>query len=124
LYRDSLSTLVQTLAGLWDEAAALRSAATLRDLGWDPAADAYDAACALAQCIPVVERDHPVDYQRRQQQAKVYADRALAMLRLAAARGFADLGRLRKDNDLDPLRQRPEFQQLLAELEAKPKAEP
>jgi len=50
-----------------------------------------------------------------------YADQAMAMLRDAVAKGFKDAAHMKKDTDLDPLRQREDFQKLLAELEAKAK---
>jgi hypothetical protein len=45
-----------------------------------------------------------------------YAVRAMATLRRAVAEGFRDLNTLRKDEDLDPLRSRPDFQALLLDL--------
>ena len=43
-YRNSLEELTQACAGLGDRPAALAAATQRRDLGWDPAADAYSAA--------------------------------------------------------------------------------
>ena len=43
--------LAQSCAGQGDRPAALAAAAKLRDLGWDPAADAYGAAWTLARCV-------------------------------------------------------------------------
>src|SRR5262249_15328930 len=55
-------------------------------------------------------------------QREAYAGRALALLRRAQAAGFfgdrANVERLKRDTDLDPLRQREDFQKLVAELEA------
>jgi tetratricopeptide (TPR) repeat protein len=117
-YRNNLLHLIPCCAGLQDQAAAVRAAQTLRDLDWDHAVNAYDAACCLALCIPVVEKDPQADAGRRQQQARFYGDQALAMLRIAVARGFKDAALMKKDTDLDPLRQRDDFQKLLAEVEA------
>jgi hypothetical protein len=58
------------------------------------------------------------DAGRRQQQARFYADQALAMLGTAVARGYKDLALMKKDTDLDSLRGRDDFRKLLAELEA------
>jgi tetratricopeptide (TPR) repeat protein len=116
-YRNNLLTLITSCAGLQDQAAAVRAAETLRDLDWNPAGNAYDAACGLARCIPVVEKDTQADAGRRKQQARFYGDQALAMLRTAVARGFKDAAHMKTDTDLDPLRDREDFQKLLAELE-------
>jgi hypothetical protein len=117
-YRNHLGTLIASCAGLQDQASAVRAAQTLRDLGWDPAGNAYDAACALALCIPLVEKDPHADAGRRHQQARFYGDQALAMLRTAVAKGYKDAANLKKDTDLDPLRGRDDFRTLLAEVEA------
>jgi tetratricopeptide (TPR) repeat protein/aminoglycoside phosphotransferase (APT) family kinase protein len=45
------------------------------------------------------------------------ADRALATLRRAIAAGYRNLDWMRRDTDLDPLRKRPDFQKMLADLE-------
>jgi hypothetical protein len=46
------------------------------------------------------------------------ADRAMAWLERAAAAGFRDAAHAARDKDLDALRERPDFQRLLAGLEA------
>ena len=51
--------------------------------------------------------------------AEQYARRAVALLRQAAQKGFRDIAHLKKDTDLDGLRQRTDFQQVLVDLEAK-----
>src|SRR5262249_1334148 len=56
-YRTYLFALAKVNVRLKDGHAAVRAAEALRDLGWDPPADAYDAACALGRCIPVVPKD-------------------------------------------------------------------
>jgi serine/threonine-protein kinase len=118
-YRNNLHALVQTLAGLRDPAAAQEAAARLRELAWDPARDAYEAATALAQCIPIVEKDTGLSADERRRQAQAYADQVMAMLRHAVTNGYTNAGRLRNDTDLDPLRQRQDFQKLLADQDAK-----
>jgi hypothetical protein len=47
-----------------------------------------------------------------------YADRAVELLRRAVEAGYKDAARMRKDTDLDALRDRGGFKKLLAELEA------
>jgi tetratricopeptide (TPR) repeat protein len=77
----------------------------------------YDAARLYAQAAAqaVKEASPSTSFQRAEQ----YARRAVDLLRQAIQKGYKDVARLKKDTDLDSLRQRPDFQQLLAELEAK-----
>ena len=42
----------------------------------------------------------------------------MAMLRAAVATGYKDAEHMKKDKDLDPLRQREDFKKQLAELQA------
>jgi tetratricopeptide (TPR) repeat protein len=50
------------------------------------------------------------------------AERAMECLQQAVAAGFNNLGQMKRDSDLDALRDRADFKQLLAKLEAgKPK---
>jgi hypothetical protein len=51
--------------------------------------------------------------------AREDADRAMAWLTKAVAAGFTNADRLRMDADLDFLRDRDDFQKLVAELEGK-----
>jgi tetratricopeptide (TPR) repeat protein len=120
-YRYSLYDLTRVHAGQGDRRAALAAATKLRDLGWNPAVDAYFAACGLAQCVLVVEKDDKLDATKRQAEMTFYADRAMATLRDAVARGFKDAAYVQKDSNLDPLRQREDFKKVVAELQAKAK---
>jgi hypothetical protein len=47
------------------------------------------------------------------------SDRAMAILRDAVANGFCDVARMKSDGHLDVLRERDDFQALIAELESK-----
>jgi serine/threonine-protein kinase len=123
-YCSNLDTSVRILAGHRDPTAAVRTAVELRDLGWEPAADAYCAACALAACVAIVEKDGQLAPELRRQQAQTYADQGLAMLRHAVASGYKDVDHIRKDKDLDPLRSRADFKELLAQLEQGKAAHP
>jgi hypothetical protein len=51
--------------------------------------------------------------------ADAYAERAVALLRQAVVKGYRSAARWKKDKDLAPLRGRPEFQKLLAEVGGK-----
>ena len=59
-----------------------------------------------------------LDAAQRQAAIEFYADQAMAMLRDAVATGWKDTAQMKKDTNLDALRQREDFQQLLKDLEA------
>jgi serine/threonine-protein kinase len=118
-YRNNLITLVSAHAGLLDQASAVQAAERLRDLGWDPPGNAYDAACALARCVPIVEKAEKLDSAKRQAAIDFYCDQAMTMLRAAVAKGYKDIEHLKKDDDLKALRERADYQKLVKELEEK-----
>jgi tetratricopeptide (TPR) repeat protein len=117
-YRNNRGALIDVCAGLGDQAGAIGIAQQLRDLGWDPGADAYDAARDLSLCIPIVAKNEKASQEERDKQAAFYGDGAVKMLRDAVAKGFKDADRMKNDNGLDALRQRDDFKKLLTELEA------
>jgi tetratricopeptide (TPR) repeat protein len=119
LYRNNLRAMAAANAKLNDRAGAVRAAQDIRALGWDPAIDGYHAARSLARCVAIARELQRLDPAQRQQAARFYADETMAMLRDAVAKGWKDSAQMRKDTDLDALRQREDFQQLLAELERK-----
>jgi serine/threonine-protein kinase len=88
----------------------LRAAqATLEQVSPRGKTDACNLACVSAQLSLVLGRDHP-------DRSTAEADRAIQALREAIAAGYQDAERLEKDPDLEPLRSRADFQQLVAEL--------
>jgi serine/threonine protein kinase len=118
-YRSNLVELTHSCAGQGDRPAALAAATKRRDLGWDSANDAYEAAWTLAQCIAIVEKDDRLDAPKRRAEMQFYADQAMAMLLGAVAKGYKDIEHMKKNKDLDLLREREDFKKLVAELEAK-----
>ena len=108
-------------AGLLEKDEAVRTAEARRDLGWDPPADAYDAAGFLSGCIPIAANHQKLDDQQRKESAQFYTDAAMKLLRDAVSKGYKDVAHMKQDTDLDALRQREDFQKLIAELEAKRK---
>jgi eukaryotic-like serine/threonine-protein kinase len=123
-YRNSLGELAQSCSGLGDRPAALAAATKQRDLGWEPAADAYEAARMLARCAPIVEKNDKLDVAKRQAEMQLYADQAMAMLRDAVVKGYKDAARMKKDKELEPLQEREDFKKMVAELEAAKHAPP
>jgi serine/threonine protein kinase len=86
----------------------------------------YHVACEMAQTVPLVGRgksDAGLTAAERAERKK-YADRAVEEFRLALADGFVDLPLFLADEDLDPIRSRDDFKQLIAELQKKSPAKP
>jgi len=48
-------------AGLLEREDAVRTAETCRDLGGNAPADAYNAACFLSLCVPIVAKHDKLD---------------------------------------------------------------
>jgi hypothetical protein len=76
----------------------------------------YNAACYRAVVVAVIRASDksPAAVQK----ARAEADRAMDWLQKAIAAGYNNVALMKKDSDLDPLRDRPDFQALLAEQEA------
>src|SRR5262249_29409336 len=97
----------------------------------DPARS-YQLAVSLASSVSLIgpgpasampddeSKLRAADRLRRQ----VYGKRAGPALRRACSGGFANLQVCQSDSDLDPLRDRPDFQKLLEDLPASTKAKP
>ena len=87
----------------------------------------YNLACNVALSIPLIGVKNgtakSVDISKLskgdQLRRKRYGDRAIEALRTAVKAEFLDLDILRSDTDLDPLRDRPDFQSLMDEVEKK-----
>jgi hypothetical protein len=81
----------------------------------------YDLACDWAVCIPLVgwgkDARELTDAEKAERQR--LGDEAMKALRQAADAGWRNVEQWKKDEDLDALRGRDDFQKLLAELEAK-----
>jgi tetratricopeptide (TPR) repeat protein len=120
-YRNHLNVLISVHAALLEQAQAVRTAETYRDLGWNPPADACEAACFLSRCIPIVAKHDKLDDKQRKEAAQFYGDAAMKLLREGVSRGWKDVMPMKKETGLDPLRQREDFKKLIAELEGKGK---
>jgi len=120
-YRNHLSLLIEIDARLLDQDEAVRTAATRRDLGWNPPTDAVDAAGFLSECIPIMAMHEKLDDQQRKEAAEFYTAAALKMLREAGEMGLKNAAKLKKDPAFDPLRENHDFKKLLADMETKGK---
>jgi hypothetical protein len=119
-FRNNLLAQTWVCAAQRDLAGSFAAAKKRCDLGWDPPDDAYDAACALAVCIPIAATKDQLDETKRQDAIQFFGDKAMAMLRDAVTKGYKDIDHLRKDDDLKALHERRDYQKLVQELEAKP----
>jgi serine/threonine protein kinase/tetratricopeptide (TPR) repeat protein len=120
-YRINRERLAETLLELQDHAAAAEVTGQFLKAAVDPPRDAYTAACLLAGCVRLAARDAGLPEARRAELATTYGNRAMAALRQAVAKQASEVAQMKTDSDLDPLRQRQDFQKLLAGLEAKGK---
>jgi tetratricopeptide (TPR) repeat protein len=118
-YRDCLRLQTRVYFDLSDHARLATAAEELARFAYDPAADAYLAACCLGTCVQLADRGDEVAEERRKELAGKYADRGLALLRQAVDRGFNDAERVENDPDLEPLRGREGFGELLAKMKRK-----
>jgi serine/threonine protein kinase/type II secretory pathway pseudopilin PulG len=116
-YRNNRWALIETLLAQGEHPAAAAVVEEFLAVGVDAAQDGFTAACLLARCARVAEKDQRLPAERRQEAAQGYAERAVASLRQAVAKGYKKLEPLKKDRDLEPLRSRPDFQALVASLE-------
>ena len=71
----------------------------------------YDLASICALASAAVKDDAKLQDQ--------YAARAVELLRQAFAKGYKEAAHMKKDKDLDALRDREDFKRLVAELETK-----
>ena len=79
----------------------------------------YDAACMRAITAAVVEHDPQTPAADVSRHASEDADRAMAWLKQAVSAGWSDAQHIKRDADLDALRDRADFQKLLADLEGR-----
>jgi tetratricopeptide (TPR) repeat protein len=119
LYQENLRAMADSYAVLGDHARLAATAEELAGFGYAPAEDTYAAATMVSGCIGLVDKDTKLAAAPRKDLAESYAERSLKLLRQAVERGFKDAARMRKDTYLDPMRERPEYRKLLAELEGK-----
>jgi tetratricopeptide (TPR) repeat protein len=101
-----------------DHAAAADAASKLAKVRPDNAADAELAARFFGRCVTLAEQDTQLSEDERRALAKSYADSSIEHLREAVRRGHKDAAALRSHAALAPLRARPDFQQLVQEVEA------
>jgi tetratricopeptide (TPR) repeat protein len=95
-------------------AAAVESAAKMKQLAGDKPDQLYNAACLYALCAGANGTSPEAS-----RLAKECAHEALTLLKQAVAKGYGDAAHMKENQDLAALRQRADFQKLLADLEGK-----
>jgi serine/threonine protein kinase/tetratricopeptide (TPR) repeat protein len=82
----------------------------------------YNIACAFCRASTAAHHDHNLSPAERARVKGRYTERAIDFLRLALAKRYRlDARAIQKDPDLAPLRARPDFRKLLADLDRKNK---
>ena len=109
--------LVQICARMADRHAAFEIAEKMCGMGTNPPVEAFNAACALARCGPILARYDVLSTEDREKEILHYANRAMEMLIVSVSKGFGDLERINSEQDLNSLRSREDFRKLVAELE-------
>ena len=69
-------------------------------------------------------KDDQLDGEKKKSAVQFYGDEAMKMLGDAVAKGFKDAAHVKKDPDLDPLRQREDYWKMITEMEQKPAPKP
>ncbi|MCC6511584.1 MAG: tetratricopeptide repeat protein, partial [Pirellulaceae bacterium] len=69
----------------------------------------YNAACVIAQCA--------ASSRSNEAQQKQFADRAMELLNQAVRAGWKDAAHIKRDTDLDPLRERADFKALVEQID-------
>jgi hypothetical protein len=111
-----------THAGSFEEA--LRQGEALLQDPQAPPAFFYHGACWYSLAAADVAREPGVSPTGHAQAEKQFTDRSLELLRKAQAAGYfgkSQAEHMARDTDLDPIRSRPDFQLLLAEVEGRTK---
>jgi eukaryotic-like serine/threonine-protein kinase len=102
-----------------DLAGCRATAAMWDNLGRTDMESHYNTACAHAIVASMI-RDLDQSWES-EIHSNLEADRAIVWLRKAVAAGYRNVAHMSKDSDLDVLRKRPDFINLIAELAVEPK---
>jgi len=109
---DHYLALARTLLELNDHAAAAAAVADLAKAAPADWSEQTAAAACLARCAGLAQKDEKLSAVKREELARTYGDRAVALLRQAIAAGRKDMDALKNGKDFDPLRSRDDFKRL------------
>jgi serine/threonine protein kinase len=120
VYRLNLShtyvNLTQTALSQGKPTAAAAAALERSKLWPDDPNELYKVARDLAKCVPLVGPGKKSLTPAEEAERRQYADEAMEALRQTVEHGYRDAATLRSSPDLEPLRSRKDFQELLAGL--------
>lgn len=119
--RRYLYLLTQVHCGLLEHQSAKETSKQLRNLGWDPSRDAYFAASSLSLCLPVLKDHQQIPEEDRKRLSQEYSQQAIDYLSQAFELGYGDKHFFDNDRDLDPLRDRADFQKLMHSIDVSAK---
>jgi tetratricopeptide (TPR) repeat protein len=102
--------------------AAVETAAKAKERAGDKADLLYNAACLYALCAGAAKSASPPAPLPEGARGDKLADEAMQLLRQAVAEGYKDIEHLKKDDDLNALREREDYKKLLESLDKKEKS--
>jgi serine/threonine protein kinase/tetratricopeptide (TPR) repeat protein len=108
-----------TFAMQGDYERATRDVEAMRPVGRSSAGALYDLACVYGLCASAYGKDPKLPSSERHGRANGYATQAVEFLRQAIAKGYKNVDGIKTDSDLDCLRGRDDFKQLIAGLSTK-----
>jgi hypothetical protein len=117
--RTQYQSLAETRLQLGEHAAAADAAVALSGVREARAQDFYHAACFLARCAVLADKDERLSTEARRSAANRYVEQALDQLRNALSQANPHIDRLPDEPIIfRPLENHPEFKRLLARLAA------
>jgi serine/threonine protein kinase/tetratricopeptide (TPR) repeat protein len=117
--RSYYKELAETALVQKDHAEVVDAAGRMAKLRPDVASDRELAAQFLSRCVTLAKQDPALAESDGQALAILYADRAMEQLRFAVRRGYKNAASLKTQAAFVSLKSRPDFQQLIQELESK-----
>jgi serine/threonine protein kinase/thiol-disulfide isomerase/thioredoxin len=114
---DGYSDLVELLSKCGKHAEAARLAEAFRADFPDDSDQTYNAACFMAWACRTARDCKEVPQTERRKLTDGYGARAVKMLDMAIHEGYRDRVHLDWDTDLDPIRDRKDYQELVANLD-------
>ena len=78
----------------------------------------YYVACGYAMCVWSAQTNGELNPDSKAEQIQRFSDRAISVLQAAVNAGFENLSELEANPELDPIRDRPEFSELLEHIKS------